>query len=56
MKSSIKKIAVAVYSFIEHIGRAKAAGVFARAGNFEAANALMILDKKSVWPNYLIIN
>ena len=46
MKSSIKKVAVIVYSFIEHIGRAKAAGVFARAGNFEAANALMAADNK----------
>jgi hypothetical protein len=46
MKSSIKKVAVAVYSFMEHIGRAKAAGVFARAGNFEAANALMTANKK----------
>ena len=46
MKSSIKKIAVTVYSFFEHIGRARAAGVFARAGNFEAAKLLMVADKK----------
>jgi hypothetical protein len=46
MKSSIKKIAVIIYSCFEHIGRARAAGVFARAGNFEAANALMSADKK----------
>jgi len=46
MKSSIKKVAVAVYSFIEHIGRARAAGIFARSGNFEAAKAIMMSDKK----------
>ena len=41
MKSSIKKIAVTVYSFFEHIGRARAAGVFARAGNFGVSNDII---------------
>jgi hypothetical protein len=46
MKSLIKKIAVSIYSFFEHIGQARAAGILARSGNFEAAKAVMMSDKK----------
>ena len=30
-----------IYTFFEFMGRAKAAGVYARAGNHKAAHALM---------------
>lgn len=30
-----------IYTFFEFMGRAKAAGVFARAGDYKAAHALM---------------
>ena len=30
-----------IYSFFEFMGRAKAAGVYARAGNYKAAQAIM---------------
>ena len=30
-----------IYTFLEFMGRAKAAGVFARAGDYKAAQAIM---------------
>jgi hypothetical protein len=38
---AIKKLAVKIYSLFEDMGRAKAAGIMARAGDYKGAVALM---------------
>ena len=39
--TAIKKLAVSIYSLFENFGRAKAAGILARSGNYKGAMELM---------------
>jgi len=39
--TAIKKLAVSIYSLLESFGRAKAAGIMARSGDYKGAMALM---------------
>ena len=42
----IMKIVKAIYNFLEHVGRIRAAAHYARAGNHAAANRVMMEDFK----------